>query len=185
MNAAPQPSTRRADAVRNRSALLAAGGRVFARRGVEVPMEEVAQEAGVGRGTLYRHFPSRQHLLGALMEEQAAHLAAEARRLLAEGPAWDGIVAWLRLYDESLARYRGASDHVGAGLDGTSPLAGACRPMRAAFAELLDRAREVDLVRPDITAEQALALVAALPKDAATGSAQAPFLDIVTQGLRA
>jgi AcrR family transcriptional regulator len=178
-------TARRADAARNRAALLAAGERVFARSGVDAPMEEVAREAGVGRGTLYRHFPSREHLLGTLMEEHAARLGSEARRLIAEGPAWDGLVAWLRLYDEGLARFRGTGDHVGAGLAGDSPVATACRPMRLAFAELLARARESGLVRPDITAEQVLALVAVLPKDPTTGAAQAPCLDVVLRGLRA
>ncbi|GHH86186.1 TetR family transcriptional regulator [Streptomyces sulfonofaciens] len=183
MNAAPNATSRRADAVHNRSALLAAGERVFARSGVDVPMEEVAREAGVGRGTLYRHFPSREHLLGALMEEQAACLAAEARRLLDEEPVWEGLVSWLRRYDEALARFRGAGHHVGPGLTGTSPVATACHPMRVAFAALLDHMSV--LVRPGITAEQVLALVAALPKDPDTGGAQAQCLDIVVRGLRA
>ncbi|MGY6024716.1 TetR/AcrR family transcriptional regulator [Streptomyces spinosirectus] len=185
MKAHPDTAARRADAVRNRSALLAAGERVFARSGVDVPMEEVAREAGVGRGTLYRHFPSREHLLAALMEEQAARLTEEARRIVAEGPLWDGLVAWLRLYDDGLARFRGASVHVGSGLTGTSPIAAACGPMRTAFAELLGRARELGLVGPDVTAAQVLAMVAALPKDAATGGAEQPCLDIVLRGLRA
>jgi AcrR family transcriptional regulator len=189
MNAVPgttaAATARRTDAARNRAALLAAGERVFARSGVDVPMEEIAREAGVGRGTLYRHFPSREHLLGALMEEHAARLDAEARRLIAEGPHWYGLVAWLHLYDEGLARFRGAGGHVGASLSGDSPVATACRPMRLAFAELLDRARESGLVRPGITAEQVLALVAVLPRDAATGRAQAACLDVVVRGLRA
>jgi AcrR family transcriptional regulator len=185
MTARSDADTRRADAVRNRGALLAAGERVFARSGAEVPMEEVAREAGVGRGTLYRHFPSREHLLAALMEGQAAQLDAEARRLRAEAPPWEAVAAWLRRYDEALARFRGAAAHVGAGFAGGTPVAAACHPMRTAFAGLLDHARSCGQVRPDITAEQVLALVAGLPKDAASGRAQSQCLDIVLRGLRA
>jgi AcrR family transcriptional regulator len=69
------PRALRADAQRNYDALLAAGKSTFARFGVDAPFEDVAREAGVGRGSLYRHFPTRDHLFVAILRKRAAEYA--------------------------------------------------------------------------------------------------------------
>ena len=74
-----RPTALRADAQRNYDALLAAGKSVFARFGVDAPFEDVAREAGVGRGTLYRHFPTRDHLFVAILQERVDFLDAQGR----------------------------------------------------------------------------------------------------------
>lgn len=66
------PKLQRADAQRNYDTLLAAGKSVFARSGTDAPLEEIAHEAGVGQGTLYRHFPTREHLLVAILQRTAS-----------------------------------------------------------------------------------------------------------------
>src|SRR4051812_3094099 len=83
-----RPKALRADAQRNYDALLAAGKILFARFGVDAPFEDVAREAGVGQGTLYRHFPTRDHLFVAILQERVDFLDAKATELLDAPDAW-------------------------------------------------------------------------------------------------
>jgi AcrR family transcriptional regulator len=176
----------RADARRNYDALLAAGKMVFARAGADAPLEEIAREAGVGQGTLYRRFPTREHLFVAIMQDRVDLLAAKARELLDAAEVWPVLTAWLRLYEQSATEYRGLSARVGDGLaDDGSPVAAACAPMKAAFADLFDRARAEGIVRLDVTALQVLTMVSALPKQPLAGETTTPYLDVVLSGLRA
>lgn len=175
----------RADARRNYEALLAAGKNVFTRAGTDAPMEDIAKEAGVGQGTLYRHFPSREHLFVALMKDRVDLLDAQARELLDEPDVWHALTQWLRLYDRSATEYRGMSARVGDGLaDDSSPVAAACAPMKASFERLLTRARDERVVRTDVTAVQILAVVSALPKHGEHGATPDTYLDIVLRGLK-
>lgn len=159
--------------------LLEAAKDVFARLGTDAPLEVVAQEAGVGRGTLYRHFPSREHVFAAIMRDSANLLDVRARELLDSPDGTARLAEWLRLYDRAATEYPGLSGHGDA-----SPVATTCAPMKASFAALLDRARAEGRVRPDVTAAQVLTLVGALPKDPATGRTAEPYLDVVLAGLR-
>ena len=171
----------RADARRNREALVTAGAVVFARSGPNAPMEDVAREAGVGRGTLYRHFPTREYLFAAILEERVDVLRRRADELLAVPDVWGAIEDWLRLYDRSASEYEGMQ--VGLA-DEASPVAQACLPMKASFAALYERARSEGVVRSDLEPAQALALVSALPKDPSTGETPRVYLDVVLAGLR-
>lgn len=171
----------RADARRNYEALLAAGKAVFSSAGTDAPLEEVAKRARVGQGTLYRHFPSREHLFVAIMKEQVDLLETKALELLDVPDAWEGLTEWLRLYDRSASRYRGMSARVGNGLaEDASPMAAACAPMKKAFARLFARARTESVVRDDVTAIQVLTLVAALPEH----TRRSTYLAIVLRGIR-
>src|SRR6478609_58608 len=126
------PKALRADAQRNYDALLAAGKSVFARLGVDAPFEDIARDAGVGRGTLYRHFPTRDHLFVAILQERVDFLDAKARELLDAPDAWRALSAWLRLFDQSATEYGGMSARLGSSLaDERSPVATLCAPMRA------------------------------------------------------
>ncbi|GIF64827.1 TetR family transcriptional regulator [Asanoa ishikariensis] len=175
----------RADAKRNYEALLAAGKSVFAQSGTQAPLEEVARRAGVGQGTLYRQFPTREHLFAAIMSESIDLLDRTARELLTAPDPWDALVQWLRLYDESAARYRGMTRVVAEGIaDDSSPVAVACTPMRASFGDLFDRARAAGLVRPDLTALQLFTMISALPKDPERGTTVPPYLDVVLKGIK-
>jgi AcrR family transcriptional regulator len=180
------PKPRRADARRNYDALLAAGKAVFARSGTDAPLEDVARAAGVGQGTLYRHFPTREHLFVAIMKDRVDLLDVEARKLIDAPDAWQALTTWLRLYDRSATEYRGMSARVSDGLaDDGSPVAAACAPMKASFALLFTRARDQGTVRADVTAVQVLTMIANLPKDPRSGTTISPYLDIVLSGLRA
>jgi AcrR family transcriptional regulator len=173
--------TPRADARRNRDALVAAGHTIFARSGADAPMEEVAREAGVGRGTLYRHFPTREHLFAALLQERNDELRRRADELLQAGDVRAALDEWLRLYQRDAAEYGGM--HAGLA-DQASPVARACEPMKESFARLYDRARDEGVVRCDLEPPQVLALISALPVDPKTRETSRAYLDVVLSGLR-
>jgi len=181
---ASTPKRLRVDAQRNRDVLLATARALFARLGTDIPLEAVAQEAGVGRGTLYRHFPSREHMLAAIMRDNATVLEEMARELIEALKLSDGLPDWLRLYDRFATDFPGMSAHIGGLADDESPLADACAPMKDSFARLWDRAQREGRARPDVTAIEALALISSLPKDPVTGRTAKPYLNIALEGLR-
>jgi AcrR family transcriptional regulator len=97
----------RADVRRNRARLLAAARETFQRDGADASLEGVARTAGVGIGTLYRHFPTRQHLLEALLADVYADLAATARELLAAPAPGEALMTWLRAFVSRVTLFRG------------------------------------------------------------------------------
>lgn len=181
-----EPTVRRlrADAQRNYDTLLAAAHAVFQSEGADAPMEHVAREAGASQGTLYRHFPTRDHLLAAMVQDRSDRLEAEAQDGLEVSDTWGALVAWLHDYVAMGDLYRGLSARIGHALaDPTSPVATQCRGMKAAFSALLTHAQDQGLVRADVTSAQVLALVSALPKDQATNDTDELYFDIVLAGL--
>jgi AcrR family transcriptional regulator len=104
---APAPR-RRADAERNSTALLAAAAAVFVRSGVEAPVRDIAAEAGVGVGTIYRHFPTRADLVAAVYRHQVEECAQAAPALLAsERSPFAALVAWIDLFVDFLVTKHG------------------------------------------------------------------------------
>jgi AcrR family transcriptional regulator len=176
----------RADAQRNHDAVLAAAKAVFARSGTDAPMEDVARAAGVGKGTLYRRFPTREHLFAAILQDRVDELDASARLALREPDAWRALSEWLELYDRCATEYPGMSARVGESVgDDNSAVGTLCGPMRSSFARLFERARHEVPLRADLTSTQLLSMVSALPKDSRTGRTAEPFLRVVLDGLRA
>ena len=96
-------ATRR-DAQRNRELLLAAGRDVFSERGAQATLEEIARRAGLGIGTLYRHFPTREALVEAIYEEHIDDVVAAAEEGAAAEDAWQGLVGFLERVLELQAR---------------------------------------------------------------------------------
>jgi AcrR family transcriptional regulator len=147
----------RVDAQRNRARLLAAARTLLGRDGVEVSLREVAREAGVGVGTLYRHFPTRDDLVDAVLEDAFEAVIAAGERALEEHDAWTGFT---RFVEETLvlhARNRGLKDVVET--HGGRERAAAMRQrIRAIIAELVDRAQAQGALRADF-APQDVAIV--------------------------
>jgi AcrR family transcriptional regulator len=182
----PSTRPRRADAQRNHDAVLAAARAVFAQAGIDAPMEDVARAAGVGKGTLYRRFPTREHLFAAILQDRVDELDASAQRALDAPDAWRALSEWLKLYDRCATGYRGMSARIGESLsDDSSAVGTMCGPMKNSFARLFERARQEVPLRPDLTPTQLLSMVSALPKDADTGRTPEPCLRVVLVGLRA
>lgn len=150
----------RADARRNYERLLAEAAAVFAEQGVDASLEEVARRAGVGIGTLYRHFPSREALLEVLLRERFDHLRARAEELLRSGSPFEGLATWARAVIAGANTYRGLGQALIATLnDPESDLYASCHAMREAGAALLARARQAGEVRSDVPGPDLFLLV--------------------------
>jgi AcrR family transcriptional regulator len=155
----------RVDARRNYERLLAEAREAITADGVNASLEGIARAAGVGIGTLYRHFPTREALLGAVLREHFAGLAARAEELHGPGgPApQTALAVWLREFAEASTTVRGLSGAVVAALrDEQSELHAACDQMRAAVARLLARAQDQGNVRRDTGTGDLLAMAYAI-----------------------
>jgi len=105
-DSAPTVRKPRADSLRNRELLLTAAKTAFTETGADAPLEDVARRAGVGIGTLYRHFPTREALVAAVYAREIEQLAASAETLLAERPAGEALEAWLNILIDYMATKR-------------------------------------------------------------------------------
>ena len=142
---------RRADAQRNHDVILNVARTAIAERGANVVLEDIARDAGVGIGTLYRHFPTRQDLLEAAFLDEAFELRDRAQDLAADESAFGALVNWLRCQMDFGARGRsmGAAVMNAKHTEG-SEIQMACVEMREAGSVLLRRAQESGEVKPDI-----------------------------------
>ena len=140
---------RRADARRNYDKLLGAARDAFAERGTDASLEEIARRAGVGIGTLYRHFPTRQALLEAVYVEEVEALSRSAADL-ADLEPWEALSTWLRRFVGYAATKRALADEMLATMDKDDQVFVACRTAITSAGELLlGRAQEAGVVRPD------------------------------------
>lgn len=178
----------RADARRNRDRIVATAVRIFDVEGLDVNFDRIAKEAGVGAGTLYRNFPTRESLVAAAYFGDLAWLCDGARDLLDVLPAHDALRTWLgRLLDyatsragmaEALLAMISAPDH---------PFADSSAHLCEAISLLLKAGVGAGAVRADVTANDVLAAVtgAALVSRGPSGRVQAQrLLDLVVDGLR-
>jgi len=157
MDAAEAPvgwpgAPKRADARRNYELLIAAATAAFAEHGADdVSLEEIARRAGVGIGTLYRHFPARQNLLEAVYKDQVDGLEVLAGKLLAaESPA-EALAEWLRAFAVFGRTKRSLSTALVAAIGKDSALMSQCsKVLRGCSESLLTRAQEAGVDRPDI-----------------------------------
>lgn len=115
IDAGEKPAERalRADARRNREAVLAASKKLFADRGLDVQMPDVAKAANVGVGTVYRHFATKDDLIAALVSERFERLAEKGREALEEDDPWEGIAGWIRFSAQIQADDRGLCEVIG------------------------------------------------------------------------
>jgi len=178
----------RADAQRNRDRVLAAAEVVFAAEGLSVPVDVIAEKAGVGVGTLYRHFPTKEKLFEAIVIERIGLLAAEARcRASAEDPGATFFSFLEHMVGESTAKRDLILALTGAGVEFEVIAADAKAEMVAAIGVLLERAQAVGAVRSDVTAEVVMSLVGGccMAVDHAHPGDPGVLLAIVSDGLRA
>jgi AcrR family transcriptional regulator len=147
----------RADAVRNRERLLEAAKAVFSAGGPDASLEAVARRAGVGIGTLYRHFPTREALYEAVYRREVEHLADLAEKLKAEAAPAEALRRWLRSNVEFVATKKGMSQALALAAHSTSELiAYSYDRLTKAVGALLDRAIAAGEIRDDIGPEDVL-----------------------------
>ena len=153
---AAQPR-RRADARRNVDALLEAAKTVFATSGVDAPAKEITDLAGVGVGTLYRHFPQRADLVKAVVESGIDAVADAGPALLAAHEPVEALTRWVRRFTELLATKRGLASALHSGDPAFAGLPGYfLQRLGPALAALLDAAVADGTVRGDVSAEDLL-----------------------------
>ena len=153
----------RADARRNYDRLLAVGRDVVTEQGAEASLRDVARRAGVGLGTLYRHFPTRDALLEALLRTNVDELTAQAADRETSSTPEDALVSWLRDSVALTHRYRGVAALLTAAMeDPESALNASCIALHDAGTRALERAHAAGMARADIDGTDLFALVAAL-----------------------
>ena len=190
MNATGTPGTiKRADARRNYELLIAAAAEAFAAHGADdVSLEEIARRAGVGIGTLYRHFPARQALLEAVDKDQVDGLEVLAGTLLTAESPGEALGQWLRAFAAFGRTKRSLSSALVAALGKDSELLSECsRVLRSCTTALLARAQEAGAVRPDVQSHDLIRLTHGLIV-AAEGASGDPgqaerMLDLLMGGL--
>jgi AcrR family transcriptional regulator len=190
---APDPpptaaSQLRADAARNRASVLTAATRAFATSDTEPSMREIARQAGVGVGTLYRHFPTRESLVDAVYQDQVVRLTTGARTLLDAYPPARALRLWMDLFADWLATKHGMTDTLLALIDtGEISLAHSRRELLAAISTILEAGAATGDIRTDTTAEDVaaalLGLLAVAGKPEHRAQAQR-LLDLLMDGLR-
>jgi AcrR family transcriptional regulator len=151
----------RADARVNHDKLVAAARALFADKGTSAPLEEVAERAGVGIGTLYRHFPTRQALLEAVYVDEVEAMARAADEL-ADLPPWEALSRWLHQYVGFAATKRALNE----ALMETDPNSGVLHTCRTAIlgagTALVERAQRAGVVRNDTNVVDVVRMVGAI-----------------------
>ena len=183
----------RVDAQRNRDRILEAARALVAETGVDATMEDIARHAGVAVGTLYRHFPAKEDLVAAVVEDSLAQMASLTEGALAAvhagAPPGGAIgelfreIAERHATDQAFKSAAGRLD-VNAEIAAAAPGSPIARSV-AAISELLQRAQIAEQIRGDLTLADLGVLLAAVPGAGVAPEQRARFVDIVIAGLAA
>ena len=179
----------RADALRNRDRLLEAAKASFAETGAGVSLDEIARRAGVGIGTLYRHFPTRDAIVEAVYRREVEQLADAADRLTGSLPPSEALHAWMRLFVDYIATKRVIAPALKAMVDGAPELyAASGARITEAMGRMVERARAAGEIRADADPADLLRALAAFTHFSAGADWEASarrLIDIMMDGLRA
>ena len=181
-----EPRHLRADARRNRERILHAAGEVFGRCGAETQMDDVARRAGVGVGTLYRHFPTKPALMGELVRQQVEGFVVHAREALSsDEPAFQALATFLRRNAEAVEADAATRYAMGAG----SAIWAAAEREREQLAplmqELIDRGQAEGAVREDLSLPDIPMIMCAIATSMDRGFDWRRLLALVLDGIRA
>jgi AcrR family transcriptional regulator len=178
----------RADAQRNRDRLLEVAVRAFSQDGPEVTLDSIAREAGVGIGTLYRHFPTREALIEAAYRSELARLCDSVPGLLAAGPPDTALRTWMDRFVDYLATKRGMADALRAVIaSGGNPYAPSRAALTGAVTDLLAAGAAAGLIRDDIAPADVLASLSGVSLSAGAPDQRdqaGRMLDLLMDGLR-
>jgi AcrR family transcriptional regulator len=179
----------RADARRNRERILASAREQFGEHGLDVQMEQVARAAGVGVGTVYRHFPAKEDLLRALADERFARFAERARAALDDPDPWNGFCGLMRESARVTAEDRALSEAMDK-LPGLCAASAEKVRLLELIGELIERAKATGAMRADFTAGDVPSLMRGLARATAPHGGGPPamswerYLEIMLAGLR-
>jgi AcrR family transcriptional regulator len=191
MSATPETASslinppKRADARRNYDKVLAAAREAFAEGGESTALEEIARRAGVGIGTLYRHFPNRQALLEAVYVGEVEEMCRSAAELGGMDP-WQALNAWFERFIAYIGTKRALAAELLNYLDQDAPLFQLCRgSLFEAGEPLLTRAQEAGVVRSDVTIGEVIQMMVGISKIPAGDPQQTErIMRVALDGLR-
>jgi AcrR family transcriptional regulator len=183
-----KPPLRR-DAQRNRDRIIAATSAAFQERGLDVGVDEIARRAGVGMGTLYRHFPTKDALIDAIVDTRFAQLTEAAERALEAEDAWEGFQGFLHAAVELQATDRGFKDALAARGRDERRVKAARKKLYDVIDRLVARGRDAGVLRADLAAPDVTVLLWATARVVERTADVAPeqvgrFLEIYLDGLR-
>ena len=179
----------RADAKRNRDRIVEVAREVFRERGYDASLDEIAKRAGVGPGTLYRHFPTRDALLDAVMQVWVDRVTETTDKALTyEGPAREFLVGWFEAYVALISLHKGGPAKITSAMGvEDSPIATKTRTLLAATQRIVDHLRAQGALRDDVDALQLCRLAGGVAVVADQGGlepdAVRPMLGILADGL--
>ena len=178
----------RADAARNRARVLEVAYETFAAEGLTVPIDEIARRAGVGAGTVYRHFPTKEDLYRAVIEDRITRIVDDGRTLLADADPGEVLFAFLR----SMVLQWGATDRglaealAGLGIDVNAAVPDAEEAFLGLLGEMLRAGQEAGTVRRDLDVRDVKAImVGAQAIQTYNAEAAERLTEVVLDGLRA
>jgi AcrR family transcriptional regulator len=178
----------RADGERNRARLLSAALKLFVERGPDAPFTEIAREAGVGVGTIYRHFPTREALIEAAYRSELDAVCAAAAELLAEMPPEQALRIWMDRFIDYMTTKIGLTDAIRAVVAaGGNPFARSRERLDGALGALLAATAAVGSTRPEVDADDVvmslsgIAMAAGAPEQREQASR---MIDLLFQGMR-
>jgi AcrR family transcriptional regulator len=147
----PKERKTRADALRNREVILEAAKKAFTRSGANASLDDIAKEAGVGPGTLYRHFPTREALLEAVYRTEVEKLAAAEQKFAAAMPPLEALRAWMLLFVDYIATKKIIAPALNAAVGGHSKVIEASyAPIQEAIRGLVKRGIKSGDIRRDL-----------------------------------
>jgi AcrR family transcriptional regulator len=183
-----EPQTLRSDARRNREKLLAVAAGAFATAGVNASLEDIARQAGVGVGTLYRHFPSREALVAATYRHEVEQLCDSVGELLETLAPDAALRAWMDGFVHYIATKRGMGEALQAVMASDSAIfADTYAKLRGALDALIAAAAEAGTIRADARGEDVLRALGAIwmIRESESREEQAGrVLDLLMDGLR-
>lgn len=179
----------RADAQRNRDRIVEVAREVFREQGYDASLDLVAKRAGVGAGTLYRHFPSREVLVDAIMQSWVDRVDEAVEKTLAhEGPPRELLLAWLDAYVTLITLHKGGAAKITSAMgDAESPIRPKCQVLTRASDRVVARLRDEGALRTDVESVQLCRLVGGVAAVADQGelddAAVRPLLEVLADGL--
>lgn len=179
----------RADAQRNYDRIVEAARAVFRAKGYDAPLDEIAKNAGVGPGTLYRHFPSRDALIDAVMKAWVDGVEEATDKAMAhEGDPREVLVHWFETYVGLISAHKGGPAKLTSAIgDEASPIRGKCQVLVASNRRVLERLAEQGVVRDDVDEVQLARLVGGVAtvadqSDLPTAAVR-PLLEVLADGV--
>ena len=176
----------RADAARNRARVLEVAYETFAAEGLGVPIDEIARRAGVGAGTVYRHFPTKEDLFRAVIEDRISRIVDDGRAMLASGDPGEALFTFLRSMVLQGATDRGLAEALaGVGIDIKDAVPDAEEAFLGLLGELLRAAQKAGTVRRDVDVPDVKAMVVGCQAmQAYRPDTAARLTEVVLDGLR-